>query len=134
MTAILLCSCSGAKGEDSSETEDLTVPNIVLPDLPAKVKAYGGTISVQSITIDKSYDETHKSIGGSVSMRLDSAENGASSPCKINFKVINENGVAVDMGVLGDGETKNIGDIYEGRFEITSVQAGKKYTLIFIGN
>ena len=137
LSVVLLCLCScssGSKGEDSSETEDLTVPNIVLPDLPAKVKAYGGTISVQSITIDKSYHEAHKSVSGSVSMRLDAAENGASSACKINFKVINENGVAVDTGFLGDSETKNLGDFYEGTFDITNVQAGKKYTLILLGD
>jgi hypothetical protein len=137
LSAVLICfclgSCSSGKKDDSSSELDPNVPNIVLPELPLSINAFDGTITVQSIKINNDFDSSKRSVSGSFSMKLESSQNGDASICKVNYTLLNENGVTVDAGTIGK-ETKNVGDVYEGEFKISGVFAGKKYTMKLFGN
>ncbi len=137
LSAVMICFCLGSCSSDKkteSSSIDETKPVIELPELPASVKGYGGTISVQSITLDDNYNESAKTLTASVSLKIEAIDDGSSITCKVNYKIVNENGVPVSTGMMGTGDTLGVGETYNGQIDIWGVQAGKKYKLAFFGS
>ena len=139
LAAVLVCfcfsSCSSGKKEESNSSSELdpNVPTIVIPDLPMSINAFDGTIIVQHLAINSDFDSSKRSVTGTFSMKLESSQNGSASICKVNYTILNENGVTVDAGTIGK-DTKNVGEAYSGEFTISGVFAGKKYTMKLFGN
>ncbi len=136
MAGLMLCLTScGFDFLRGETTEDkASMPTINLPALPATVNGYGGSVTVESIKLGEKYNKTEKSMSGKVSLMVSGGDNGTSGVCLVDFNVLDENGVIVDSGNMGDGNTMNIGDKYEGTFYIMSVEPGKTYTLKFINS